>query len=65
MGGRLEYCLGAVELLGDDSSIPTQDGIGLGCARNLAECFASNPLSDFTERDSLRVRKLQSPQSFA
>ncbi len=53
---------GAIKLLGNQSPIPGQDRIGFGYASNLVERFASKPLSDFAEGDSLRVRKPQSPR---
>jgi hypothetical protein len=56
---------GAVKLLGEQSPIPGQNGVGFGNASDIPERFAAKALSDFTERDLLRVRKLQSPQSFA
>jgi len=52
---------GAVELLGDQSSIPGQNGVGFGDASNLSERFAAKALSDFRQRDPFRVGKPQSP----
>jgi hypothetical protein len=52
--------LGAVELLGDEFSIPSQDSVGLSDTSNLAERFASQPLSNFSQGDSFPVRKTQS-----
>src|SRR5713226_9058707 len=37
--------LGAIELLGDQSSIPGHDGVGFGDAGDLAERFASQALA--------------------
>ena len=51
---------GAVKLLGDQSSIPCQNGVGFGNASNLSERFAAKALSDFGQRDSFRVGKPQS-----
>jgi hypothetical protein len=41
--------LGAIELLGDEPSIPGQDGVGFGDAGDHFEGFASQALLDLGE----------------
>ena len=54
----------AVELLGHEPSIPGQDRVWLSHTSNLAERFASQPLSNFSQGDSFRVRKTQGRRQF-
>jgi hypothetical protein len=46
---------GSVELLCDELSVPSQDGVGFGHASYLRQSFASESLTDFRERGPLRM----------
>jgi hypothetical protein len=46
---------GTIELLGDEPSIPGQDGVGFGDAGDLSECFASQALPDLGEGGAFRI----------
>ena len=52
--------LGAIELLGDQPSIPGQDGVGFGDAGDLSERFASQALPDLGEGGTLGIAQPQS-----
>src|SRR5437762_2865660 len=47
---------GAVELLGDELAVPRKDGVRFGDAGDLPQSFAAQPLANFGERGSLRIR---------
>src|SRR5450631_1205235 len=51
----------AIELTGDEPSIPGQNGIRQGGSRHLAECLAAQSTANLAKLRSLRVRKLQPP----
>jgi hypothetical protein len=51
---------GAVKLLGEQSPIPGQNGVGFGNASDIPERFAAKALSDFGQGDPFRVGKAQS-----
>src|ERR1017187_10207081 len=53
--------LRAIELAGDEPSVPCQDGVRQGGSRHLAECLATQSMANLAELRSLRVRKLQQP----
>src|ERR1039457_6689868 len=53
--------LRAIELAGDEPSVPCQDGVRQGGSRHLAECLATQSMANLAELRSLRVRKLQPP----
>src|ERR1035437_7662622 len=55
----------AIELAGDEPSVPCQDGIRQGRIRHLAECLAAQSMANLAELRSLRVRKLQPPLQLA
>ena len=56
---RIPPVFGAVELLGDQLSIPSRDGVGFGNPGDLREYFASQAPSDFGEGGALRVAQSQ------
>jgi hypothetical protein len=45
----------AVELLSDQLSIPGQNGVWLGYASNLLECFTPEPFADLGARGSRQI----------
>ena len=49
--------LGAVELRGNESAIPAQDGVRLGNTGHLGEGLASHSLSDLGQGSALRIRQ--------
>src|SRR5215471_20447171 len=53
--------LRAVELAGDQTTIPGQNGVWLGNAGNLRELFSAKALRDLGERGSLGIGEPQSP----
>jgi hypothetical protein len=57
---RILPLFGAIELLGDEPSIPGQDGVGLGDAGYRSECFASQALTDLGEGGALGIAQPQS-----
>ena len=52
--------LRAVELAGDQTAIPSQDGFRLGNTGYLRQTLPPEPLADFGESRALGVRKPQS-----
>jgi len=50
---------GAIELLGDEPSIPGQDGVGFGDTGDLLKCSPAEPLTNFSEGRSLGIQKAQ------
>jgi len=56
---------GAIELLGDEFSIPSQNGVGFGDAGHMPERFASQALADFGEGGALGVAQRKVDGSFA
>jgi len=52
--------LRAVELAGDQTAIPSQDGFRLRNTGYLRQTLPSEPLADFGESRALGVRRLQS-----
>src|SRR5450830_410449 len=57
--------LRAIELAGDEPSVPCQDGVRQGGSRHLAECLATQSTANLAKLRSLRVRKLQPPLQLA
>src|ERR1035437_8584895 len=57
--------LRAIELAGDEPSVPCQDGVRQGGSRHLAECLATQSTANLAELRSLCVRKLQPPLQLA
>src|SRR5450759_3637839 len=57
--------LRAIELAGDEPSVPCQDGVRQGGSRHLAECLATQSTANLAELRSPRVRKLQPPLQLA
>src|SRR5450830_801975 len=53
--------LRAIELAGDEPSVPCQDGVRQGGSRHLAECLATQSTANLAELRSLCVRELQPP----
>jgi len=49
----------AIELVGDQLAVPGQDGVRLRDSCNLGEGLAAQPMTNFAQRGSLGVRKLQ------
>jgi hypothetical protein len=45
-GGRERHGAGPIELLGHQTSIPIEDGVGLGNARDILQGFASQSFRD-------------------
>ena len=50
---------GAVELLRDQSPIPSEKGIRLGNARDILQSFAPESFGDLGQGGSLRVRQAE------
>jgi len=59
-GGLDTAVLGTIELLGDEPSIPRQDGVRLGNAGDLSERFASYTPPDLGEDGALGITPPQS-----
>src|SRR5450759_3357998 len=57
--------LRAIELAGDEPSVPCQDGVRQGGSRHLAECLATQSTANLAELRSLCVRELQPPLQLA
>src|ERR1035437_2199346 len=57
--------LRAIELTGDEPSVPCQDGVRQGGSRHLAECLATQSTANLAELRSLCVRELQPPLQLA
>src|ERR1035437_2998663 len=57
--------LRAIELAGDEPSIPGQNGIRQGRIRHFAECLAAQSTANLAELRSLCVRELQPPLQLA
>jgi len=57
---RILAMFGAIELLGDEPSIPGQDGVGFGDAGDPSECLASQALPDLGEGGALGIAQSQS-----
>jgi hypothetical protein len=47
---------GAIELPGNQPTIPCQDGSWFGNARHLGQIFTTEPLADLGEREAFRIR---------
>jgi hypothetical protein len=52
---RILPVFGAVELLGHQSPVPSQDGIRLGNAGNLSERLSTQAFADFGQRGALTI----------
>src|SRR5665647_1673950 len=57
--------LRAIELAGDEPSVPCQDGVRQGGSRHLAECLATQSTANLAQLRSLCVRELQPPLQLA
>src|ERR1022692_4087841 len=57
--------LRAIELAGDEPSVPCQDDVRQGGSRHLAECLATQSTANLAELRSLCVRELQPPLQLA
>src|SRR5450830_20990 len=57
--------LRAIELAGDEPSVPCQDGVRQGGSRHLAECLATQSTANLAKLRSLCVRELQPPLQLA
>src|SRR5450830_244764 len=57
--------LRAIELAGDEPSVPCQDGVRQGGSRHLAECLAAQSTANLAKLRSLCVRELQPPLQLA
>src|SRR5476649_128923 len=53
--------LRAIELAGDEPSVPCQDGVRQGGSRHLAEGLAAQSMANLAELRTLDVRELQAP----
>src|ERR1035441_5260234 len=63
--GSSPSALRAIELAGDEPSVPCQDGVRQGGSRHLAECLATQSTANLAELRSLCVRELQPPLQLA
>jgi hypothetical protein len=52
--------LGAIELVGNQPAIPSQNGIGFGHGGDLGQGFAPESLADFSQHESFRIGRAQS-----
>ena len=50
---------GSVELLGNQLSVPAENGIRFGNSRDIIQRFATKPFGDVSQRGTLRIRQPQ------
>src|SRR5258707_4150452 len=55
----IRAAFGSVELLGNQSSVPGQDGVRFGHLGYLVQSFASESFADVGKRATLRIRQVQ------